>query len=122
MSAMPLIQQKQPLPSVNQCSKHLRRLVMPIALALGGILIGVITILAGGVFGLLAALAFNMGLVIYLKDKWVTRILAAAMCAIIIAVSLAVLLPVAIPAVVPLMGFACTFSVTFASIRGLGHS
>ena len=117
MPSMPLIQQKQPFP--RPVKALLCRLAVPASCLIASALIVTITFLAGGIFGLLATFAFNLGLVIYLRDRWITRIFAASISAIILAISLAILFPVTVPVFFPLSGFAIAYSTTYATIKAL---
>lgn len=92
---MSFLQQIQSIPSQ---SKWIGESPYRKALAVGAILlIETICLIAGNAFTLIGTTALFIGMAVYLKDRWVTRLVAAALTVILIAVSAAALFPAYAP-------------------------
>lgn len=115
MSRMSVIQQTQSLPEHPLIARKERY-----HLCLTGVasaLVVLITLTAGAVFSLAAALLLNLSAAIYLKDRWVTRLFAGAATAVLVALSTTVLFPVTLPIAVSTTSFIAALSFSHAFIQ-----
>lgn len=114
MPHLSVVQQTQSLPhKLTSCYKRYGGL----SLGLLGLTVSAIATLAGPLFGIIGVLVTNLTLAIHLKNRCVTRLLAASLSGIIVAVSLAALYPVTLPLVLPAATILTSFSITYAFVK-----
>lgn len=88
---MPFLQQIQSIPSQTKwLSEHPYRKHFIVGAIL---IVEVISLLAGNLFALIATTALLIGMAIHLQNRWITRLIAAALTVIFIAISITALFP-----------------------------
>lgn len=75
----------------------------------------VVMTVSGPIIGTGALVALNFSMVLYLRNRWVTRFFSTALTSLIIGVSIAALFPTTTPIVFPLTLFFCSVSIVFAT-------